>query len=85
MNMTVNDEQRSQEILDDRQTFGDAYFEYIANVPGLRPFADSFSLSTGRFDIIDKKPATHIAIGWFWDDLKNLKWVEGQKPPDRTE
>ncbi|BDE00697.1 hypothetical protein MFTT_47900 [Mycolicibacterium fortuitum subsp. fortuitum] len=85
VNMTVNDEQRSQEILDDRQTFGDAYFEYIANVPGLRPFADSFSLSTGRFDIIDKKPATHIAIGWFWDDLKNLKWVEGQKPPDRTE
>ncbi|MCX2714520.1 hypothetical protein [Mycolicibacterium sp. J2] len=85
VNMTVNDDERSRQILDERQAFGDAYFEYIANVPGLRPFADSFSLSTGRFDIIDKKPATHIAVDWLWDDLKNLKWVSGLKPSDKTE
>ncbi len=85
VNITINDETRSTEIRDDRQAFGDAYFEYIANTPGLEPFSDSFSISSGRFDIIDKKPATHIAIGWLWDDLKNLKWVSGLKPNDKIE
>lgn len=85
VNITVNDDSRSTEIRDDRNAFGDAYFQYIANTPGLRPFSDSFSISTGRFDIIDKKPATHIAVGWLWDDLKNLKWVSGLKPNDKTE
>lgn len=85
VNITVNDDSRSAEINEDRQAFGDAYFEYIANTPGLEPFSDSFSISTGRFDLIDKKPATHIAVGWLWDDLKNLKWVSGLKPNDRTE
>lgn len=85
VNITVNDDSRSAEINEDRQAFGDAYFEYIANTPGLEPFSDSFSISTGRFDLIDKKPATHIAVGWLWDDLKNLKWVSGLKPNDKTE
>lgn len=85
VNITVNDESRSTEIRDDRQAFGDAYFEYIANTPGLEPFSDSFSIYSGRFDIIDKKPATHLAVGWLWDDLKNLKWVSGLKPNDKTE
>ena len=85
VNITVNDESRSTEIRDDRQAFGDAYFQYIANTPGLKPFSDSFSISSGRFDIIDKKPATHIAVSWLWDDLKNLKWVSGLKPNDKTE
>lgn len=85
VNITINDETRSAEIRDDRQAFGDAYFEYIANTPGLKPFSDSFSISSGRFDIVDKKPATHIAVGWLWDDLENLKWVSGLKPNDTTE
>jgi hypothetical protein len=85
VNITVNDDSRSAEIRDDRKAFGDAYIQYIANTPGLKPFSDSFSISSGRFNIIDKKPATHIAVGWLWDDLKNLKWVSGLKPPDKTE
>lgn len=85
VNITVNDDSRSTEIRDDRKAFGDAYFQYIANTPGLKPFSDSFSISSGRLGIIDKKPATHIAVGWLWDDLKNLQWVSGLKPPDRTE
>jgi hypothetical protein len=85
VNITVNDELRSNEIRDDRSAFGDAYFQYFANTPGLEPFSDSFSISSGRFDIIDKKPATHIAVDWLWDDLKNLKWVSGLKPNDRTQ
>lgn len=85
VNITVNDESRSTEIRDDRNAFGEAYFQYIANTPGLKPFSDSFSISSGRFDLIDKKPATHIAVGWLWDDLKNLKWVSGLKPNDTTE
>ncbi len=85
VNITVNDESRSEEIRDDREAFGDAYFQYIANTPGLKPFSDSFSMSSGRFDLIDKKPATHIAVGWLWDDLKNLKWVSGLQSRDTTE
>lgn len=85
VNITINDESRSIEILDDREAFGDAYFQYIANTPGLKPFSDSFSVSSGRFDLIDKKPATHIAVGWLWDDLKNLKWVSGLQSRDTTE
>lgn len=85
VNISVNDESRSEEIREDREAFGDAYFQYIANTPGLKPFSDSFSMSSGRFDLIDKKPATHIAVGWLWDDLKNLKWVTGLKSRDTTE
>lgn len=85
VNITVNDRSRTEEINDDRQLFGDAYFQYVANTPGIEPFADSFSVSSGQFDLIDKKPATHIAVGWLWDDMKNLKWVSGLKPPDKTE
>ena len=86
VNITVNDRSRTEEIDDDRQVLGDAYFQYIANTPGIEPFADdSFSVSSGQFDLIDKKPATHIAVGWLWDDLKNLKWVSGLKPPDKTQ
>lgn len=85
VNITVNDDSRSAEIHEDRQAFGDAHFQYIANTPGLKPFSDSFSISTGSFDIIDKKPATHIAVDWLWDDLENLKWVSGLKPNDKTE
>lgn len=85
VNITVNDDSRSTGIRDGRNAFGDAYFHYIANTPGLKPFSNSFSISTGRFDLIDKKPATHIAVDWLWDDLQNLKWVSGLKPNDKTE
>jgi hypothetical protein len=85
VNITVNDRSRTEEIDDDRQVLGDAYFQYFANTPGIEPFADSFTVSSGQFDLIDKKPATHIAVGWLWDDLENLKWVSGLKPPDKTQ
>jgi hypothetical protein len=26
----------------------------------------------------------HIAVDWLWNDLKNLEWVSGLKPPDKT-
>lgn len=85
VNITLNDRSRTEEIDDNRQVFGDAFFQYVANTPGYEPFADSFCVSSGQFDLIDKKPATHIAVGWLWDDLKNLKWVSGLKPNDQTE
>lgn len=81
----MKDKSRAEELHDNYHVFGDAYFQYVANTPGFGPFADSFSVISGRFDLMDKKPATHIAIDWLWDDLKNLNWVSGLKPPDTTE
>ncbi|WP_156655836.1 NACHT domain-containing NTPase [Mycobacterium sp. 852002-51971_SCH5477799-a] len=85
VNVTVNDESRDKEIMDNYSVFSDAHFLYFANTPGLEPFADSFSVSTGRFNLADKKPATHLALGWLWQDLVKLKWAKGLMPPDKTE
>ncbi|OBF69619.1 hypothetical protein A5753_21395 [Mycobacterium sp. 852002-51971_SCH5477799-a] len=71
--------------MDNYSVFSDAHFLYFANTPGLEPFADSFSVSTGRFNLADKKPATHLALGWLWQDLVKLKWAKGLMPPDKTE
>jgi hypothetical protein len=85
VNITVNDDARMREIDDNYDAFGDAYFLYLANTPGLEPFGNSFSVSSGRFSLIDKKPATHLALGWLWQDLQNLGLVTGMMPPDKTE
>jgi hypothetical protein len=84
MSLTVNDEAREQEIEDNRDSFGEAYFAYIATTPGLEPFADSYSVTSDRFDLVDKRPATHMALSWLWADLMNLKWVRDFMPPDKT-
>lgn len=85
VDITVNDDSRKQEIDDNYSIFGDDYLLYVASMPGIEPFADSFSVSTGRFSLIDKKPATHLALGWLWEDLRNLKWASGPLPSDQTE
>ena len=84
VNLTVNNDARSQEIESNRDAFGDAYFLYVATTPGLEPFADSFSVTSGQFDLVDKKPATQMALSWLWRDLMNLKWVHRFMPPDKT-
>lgn len=85
VNLTVNDHSRDAEMMDDYDVLSEAHFSYIANTPGLQPFSDSFSISSGRFNLADKKPATHLALGWLWEDLVNLKWAKGFMPTDNTE
>jgi hypothetical protein len=84
VNLTVNNDARSQEIEDNRDTFGDAHFAYFTTTPGIGPFVGSFSVTYGRFDLVDKKPATHMALSWLWSDLMNLGWVHHFMPPDKT-
>lgn len=85
VHLTVNDRSRDAEMMDNYDALAEAHFSYIANTPGLQPFSGSFSVSSGRFNLGDKKPATHLALGWLWEDLVNLKWAKGFMPTDNTE
>jgi len=46
------------------------------------PFASSFATHHGGVHIFDRMPATRIAIDWLWEDLKELKFLNGS-PPNR--
>jgi hypothetical protein len=35
-----------------------------------------------QYFIISRLPATRIALRWLWDDLKELKFINGNPPPN---
>ena len=82
VSLTINDEQRDREIRDDRATLYTSFRRYVEANPVYVPFASSFATHHGGVHIFDRMPATRIAIDWLWEDLKELKFLNGS-PPNR--
>ena len=58
------------------------YRSYIEAHPEYEPFARPFSSTHGRMDVFHRTPATQLAIGWLWEDLKELGFVNGISSPN---
>ena len=73
---------RDREVRDDRATLYTSFRRYVEGNPVYVPFASSFATHHGGVHIFDRMPATRIAIDWLWEDLKELKFLNGS-PPNR--
>lgn len=79
VSLTVNDDKRSESLMDDRDVLYDEFRQYLESRPEYAPFAGSFTVTTGGIGggVLATRPATRIAWKWLWDDLKELGWVSG--------
>lgn len=80
VSLTMNDDQRSDEIHDDRNSLYGSFRAYVEAYPAYEPFAHSFSTHSGRFGMLEDKPATKIALSWLWKDLQDLGWIKDHFP-----
>lgn len=80
VSLTMNDDQRADEIHDDRSSLYGSFRAYVEAYPAYEPFARSFSTHSGRFGMLDDKPATKIALSWLWKDLQDLGWIKNHFP-----
>ncbi|MFC8380838.1 hypothetical protein [Nocardia sp. NPDC057272] len=76
VSITLNDNDRSEEIRDDRDILDHVYVKYFDALPALSPFQPSFSTHHGRFDTRSESPATDLALLWLREDLMNLEWLQ---------
>jgi hypothetical protein len=81
VSLSINDEQRDREIRDDRATLYTSFRRFEGN-PVYVSFASSFATRHGGVHIFDRVPATRIAIDRLWEDLEELKFLNGS-PPNR--
>ncbi|WP_040793369.1 hypothetical protein [Nocardia paucivorans] len=84
VSLTLNDPQRSQEIEDEKDTLSSAHYTYFETQPAIQPYAPSFVMYGGRFDLLGVRPATTLALMLLWKDLKKLQWVTDSNPPRLT-
>ncbi len=82
ISLTINDDARSDEMTADRTRLYASYRSYIEAHPEYEPFARPFSSTHGRIDVFHRTPATQLAIGWLWEDLKELGFVNGISSPN---
>lgn len=80
ISLTINDNARSDEMVADKTRLYTAFLSYIEAHPEYEPFARPFSSTHGRMDVFYRTPATKLAIGWLWQDLKELGFVNGPTP-----
>lgn len=80
VSLTLNDEARDAELRDDHEELYNWHEQRILGRPAYEPFAASFSIHFGSFDILGYRPATRLALSWLWDDLKRLGWLKGTAP-----
>jgi hypothetical protein len=84
INIAVNDDTRFGNLDEKLDALAEPFKRYLLTNPAYEPFADSFSITHGALGIFDTKPALHSALEWLWDDLKNLGWVSGFMPNDKS-
>ncbi|MFC1474280.1 TIR domain-containing protein [Rhodococcus qingshengii] len=80
VNLTLNDEARSVELLDERDVDYMHFQAYLARSPEFIHFAPQFSTTNQGISVVDAMPATDFAMDLLWGDLENLNWVEGHRP-----
>lgn len=75
VNLTVNDEQRSKEIDDDRDALYEEFRSYVDADPAYEPFAGNFSTISERINATQSRPATRLATSWLAEDLVQLGFL----------
>jgi hypothetical protein len=55
------------------------FLSYVNRFPAIAPFT-VLSITSGQINVLQSRPATRMALGWLWDDLAKLGWVQGPKP-----
>lgn len=75
VNLTVNDELRSKEIDDDRDTLYREFRTFVESNPEYEPFAGNFSTTSGRINAMQRRPATRLATSWLAEDLVELGFL----------
>jgi hypothetical protein len=80
--LTVNDDERDRLLRDDYALLYESSRRYAESNPVYEPFASSFSVHHGGINVLGRLPATRIALRWLWDDLKELKFINGNPPPN---
>lgn len=76
LSISVNDDDRRQQILDDKETLYAAYRKYVEANPAYENFAGNFSIHTGSLGVFDSRPATQMAVEWLKEDLAQLGWMD---------
>jgi hypothetical protein len=79
VSITVNDTSRESELRDGKEELYTEFLSYLNRFPAYAPFA-VFRITSGQLDVMQTRPATRIALHWFWDDLEELGWVCGVMP-----
>ncbi|MEN4397423.1 hypothetical protein [Mycolicibacterium conceptionense] len=82
ISLTINDDARSDEMTSEKTRLYTAFTDYIESHPEYEPFARPFTSTHGRIGLFHRTPATQIALGWLWQDMKALGFVTGPTPPD---
>ncbi|OMC51963.1 hypothetical protein A5742_17685 [Mycolicibacterium fortuitum] len=82
ISLTINDNARSDEMTSEKTRLYTAFTDYIESHPEYEPFARPFTSTHGRIGLFHRTPATQIALGWLWHDMKALGFVTGPTPPD---
>lgn len=80
--LNVNDAARAEVFSDDDRAMYSTFMQYLDENPEFAEFAGPFIINGGGLDVLAARPATRIAVGWLWDDLKLLGWVTGSPPTD---
>lgn len=81
VSLTLNDDDRDDELRDERDALSAWHYEQIRSRPAYEPFAPDFSVRFGRSDLSGELPATRIAVEWLWEDLRRLGWATGKIAP----
>lgn len=80
--LNVNDAARAEVFSDDDRAMYSTFMQYLDENPEFADFAGPFIINGGGLDVLAARPATRIAVGWLWEDLKLLGWVTGSPPID---
>lgn len=80
--LNVNDAARAEVFSDDDRAMYATFMQYLDENPEFADFAGPFIINGGGLDVLAARPATRIAVGWLWEDLKLLGWVTGSAPTD---
>lgn len=75
VNLTVNDELRSKEIDDDRDTLYKEFRTFVESNPEYEPFAGNFTTTSERINAMQRRPATRLATSWLAEDLVELGFL----------
>ena len=82
ISLIINDEARADEITKNKSLHYASFRRYVEANPVYEPFARSFMSTHGRMHMFDRTPASRLAIGWLWEDLKALGFLKGAVPPN---
>jgi hypothetical protein len=80
--LSVNDDERDRLLRDDYAELYESFRRHAESNPVYEPFAGSFAVHHGGMNVLSRLPATSIALRWLWDDLKELKFISGNRSPD---